>query len=77
MAAVELLAATRDPAYDGGIRPVLGAFRKGGAIPRTTRRRFCLPRLPDGLGDPQLKRRAVERITAYADHAIEFSRKRL
>src|SRR5580693_5833500 len=27
------------------------------------------------LGDPKLKRRAVERITAYADHAIEFSRK--
>ena len=36
---------------------------------------FSYARLPDKLGDPDWKRRAVERITAYADHAIEFSRK--
>ena len=36
---------------------------------------FAYARLPEKLGDPELKRRAVERIAAYADHAIEFSRK--
>ena len=30
---------------------------------------------PKALGDPELKKAAVERITSYADHAIEFSRK--
>jgi len=36
---------------------------------------FAYARLPEGAGDPELKKRAVERMTTYADHAIEFSRK--
>ncbi len=75
MAAVELLAATGDPAYDA-------AFKKSSELAGDAQlyldqleADFSYARLPDKLGDPDWKRRAVERITAYADHAIEFSRK--
>ena len=35
---------------------------------------FAYARLPESLGDPALKKRAVHLIAAYTDHAIEFSR---
>jgi len=75
MAAVELLAATADPVYDG-------AFQRSSELPGKAAlyldqpdADFAYARLPDDLGDPELKQRAVERIAAYADHAIAFSRK--
>ncbi len=75
LAAVELLAATREPAYDE-------AFRQSSELPgpaslylEQPEADFAYARLPDALGDPELKKRAVERIAAYADHAIAFSRK--
>jgi hypothetical protein len=33
-------------------------------------------RLPDHVGDPDLQKQAIDLISAYVDHAIEFSRKR-
>ncbi len=76
MAAVELLAATRDPAYDA-------AFRQSSELVRNGEFRyldqpgadFAYARLPEGVGDPELKKQASDLIAAYADHAIEFSRK--
>ena len=75
MAAVELLAATKDRAYDA-------AFQQSSELTTPDKlyldqpgADFAYARLPEGLGDPELKRRAVKRITAYADHAIQFSRK--
>ena len=76
MAAVELLAATRDPAYDAAFKQSSELVRKGelryleqlGAD-------FAYARLPEGVGDPELKKQASDLIAAYADHAIEFSRK--
>ena len=76
MAAVELLAATRDPAYDAAFQQSSELVKKGelryldqlGAD-------FAYARLPDDVGDPELKKQAIDLIAAYADHAIEFSRK--
>jgi len=76
MAAVELLAATREPAFDA-------AFKESSELSKKGELRyldqldadFAYARLPEGVGDPELKKRAVHLITAYADHAIEFSRK--
>ncbi len=76
MAAVELLAATRDPVFDA-------AFKESSELTRKGELRyldqldadFAYARLPEGLGDPELKQQAVHLIAAYADHAIEFSRK--
>jgi endoglucanase len=75
MAAVELLAATRDPAYDE-------AFHQSSELSKKGELRyldqldtdFAYARLPEGLGDPELKKQAVHLIAAYADHAIAFSR---
>ena len=75
MAAVELLAATRDPAYDEAFKQSSELSGKPALYLDQLGADFAYARLPDGLGDPELKKRAVERITAYADHAIEFSRK--
>ena len=75
MAAVELLAATRDPAYAAAFAQSSELAGKAALYLEQLAADFAYARLPDGLGDPQLKRHAVERITAYADHAIEFSRK--
>ena len=76
MAAVELLAATREPAFDNAFKESSELTQKGelryldqpGAD-------FAYARLPDGVGDPELKKQATLVIAGYADHAIEFSRK--
>ena len=76
MAAVELLAATRDPAFDK-------AFKQSSELAKKGELRyldqldtdFAYARLPEGVGDAELKKRASDWIAAYADHAIEFSRK--
>ena len=76
MAAVELLAATREPAYDAAFKQSSELTQPG--EPRYLEQLgadFAYARLPAGLGDPELKKQAVRLITAYADHALEFSRK--
>ncbi len=75
MAAVELLAATRDPAYDEAFKQSSELSGKAALYMDQPGADFAYARLPEGVGDPELKKRAVERITAYADHAIAFSRK--
>ena len=75
MAAVELLAATRDPAFDAAFKQSSELAQKNG--PRYLEQLgadFAYARLPDGLGDAALKKIAVDRIAAYADHAVAFSR---
>ncbi len=75
LAAVELLATTRDPQFDKAFRTSTelheNAYNNYMDQPEAN---FAYARLPQGLGDPELKKRAVQRIVAYADHAIEFSR---
>ena len=76
MAAVELLAATRDPAFDEAFKQSSELVRKGELrYLDQLDADFAYARLPDNLGDPELKKQAVHLIAAYADHAIEFSRK--
>ncbi len=74
-AAVELLAATRDPAYGEAFRQSSELSGQTALYLDQLATDFAYARLPDNLGDPELKQRAVARIVAYADHAIEFSRK--
>jgi endoglucanase len=74
-AAVELLAATRDPAYDAAFKQSTELVREPVLYLDQLGADFAYARLPADLGDPELKARAVARIVAYADHAIEFSRK--
>jgi endoglucanase len=69
------LAATRDPAYDEAFQQSSELGGKAALYLDQLGADFAYARLPDNLGDPKLKKRAVERITTYADHAIEFSRK--
>jgi len=73
MAAVELLAATKDPAYDAAFKQSTELTKDElyMAQPDTD---YAYARLPDGVGDPELKRKAANRIVTYADHAIAFSR---
>ncbi len=76
LAAVELFAATREPVFDA-------AFKESSELSKKGELRYldqleadiAYARLPEGVGDPELKKQAVHLITAYADHAIEFSRK--
>jgi endoglucanase len=75
MAAVELLAATREAAFDEAFKQSSELSGKAALYLDQPDADFAYARLPDNLGDPELKKRAVERITTYADHAIEFSRK--
>jgi len=75
MAAVELLAATRDPAYDEAFKQSSELSGKAALYMDQPAADFAYARLPEGVGDPELKKRAAERITTYAGHAIEFSRK--
>jgi endoglucanase len=75
MAAVELLAATRDAAYDAAFKQSTELSGNGGLYLEQPGADFAYARLPANLGDPDLKKRAVARITAYADHAIAFSQK--
>ena len=75
-AAVELYAATREPAFHE-------AFKKSTELAQEPAPRyldqsgadFTYARLPDDLADPVLKKRAVALFTAYADYAIDFSHK--
>jgi endoglucanase len=75
MAAVELLAATLDPEYDQAFKQSSELAGSATLYLDQMAADFAYARLPNQLGDPELKRRAVERIAAYADYAIEFSRK--
>jgi endoglucanase len=75
MAAVELLAATLEPAYDRAFKESSELAGKPALYLDQLEADFAYARLPDGLGDPELKKKAVARITQYAGHAIEFSRK--
>jgi endoglucanase len=76
LAAVELLAATRQPAYDAAFKTSSELTKKGELrYLDQLDADFAYARLPVGVGDPELKKQAVHLITAYADHAIEFSRK--
>jgi endoglucanase len=75
LAAVELLAATREPAFDAAFKASSELTRKGELrYLDQLDADFAYARLPEGVGDPELKKQAVRLITAYADHAIEFSR---
>ena len=69
------LAATRDPAYDEAFKQSSELSGKVALYLDQPGADFAYARLPEGVGDPELKKRAVERITTYADHAIAFSRK--
>jgi endoglucanase len=75
MAAVELLAATGEPAYDTAFKQSSELTGKSGLYLEQAGADFAYARLPANLGDPELKRKAAARITAYADHAMAFSRK--
>jgi endoglucanase len=77
MAAVELLAATGNPDFDQAFQQSseLVGSGKSALYLDQLEADFAYARLPVKLGDLKLKRSAVEHITAYADHAIEFSRK--
>jgi len=74
MAAVELLAATRDPIFDAAFAQSTELHKSEQFLsqPHTD---FAYARLPDGLGDAALKQKATARILAYADYAAEHSRK--
>jgi endoglucanase len=74
MAAVELLAATREPAYDAAFHRSSELVSKPGLYLDQPDADFAYARLPEDLGDPELKKKAAARISAYADHAIRFSR---
>ncbi|MGA2255690.1 MAG: glycoside hydrolase family 9 protein [Thermoguttaceae bacterium] len=76
MAAVELLAATRDPAFDEAFKQSSELAKKGGLrYLDQLDADFAYARLQEGVGDPALKMHAIDLIATYADHAIEFSRK--
>ncbi len=74
MAAVELLAATRDPAYDRAFQQSSELGGSDALYMDQLGADFAYARLAEDVGDPKLKQRAVQRITTYADHAISFSR---
>lgn len=74
LAAVELLAATRDTAYDAAFAQSTELTNKDALYLDQPEADFAYARLPKGLGDEALKQTAVQRIAKYADHAITFSR---
>jgi len=73
-AAVELLAATRDQVYHGAFRQSSELAGQPALYLDQLGADFAYARLPAELADAELQREAVRRITAYADHAIAFSR---
>ena len=75
VAAVELLAATKDPAYDAAFRQSSELTGKDKVYLDQPGADFAYARLPKGLGETELKQKAVRWITAYADQAIALSRK--
>ena len=74
-AAVELLAATGDPALDAAFKESTELAGKPPLYMDQLGASFAYARLPEGSGEPGLKKEAVRRISAYADHALDFSRK--
>lgn len=74
LAAVELLAATGQNAFDEAFRQSSELADRSALYMDQLPANFAYARLPDALGDAQWKRAAVERIVKYADHAIAFSR---
>lgn len=76
LAAVELLAATRDPKFDEAFKKSTELYEeRWNHYMDQPEANFAYARLPEGLGDADLKRLARERILAYADHAIAFSQR--
>ena len=73
MAAVELLAATRDPIFDQAFHESSELADDEALYLAQAGADFAYARLPDGFGDAALKQQAVSRFAKYADHAIEFS----
>ncbi len=75
LAAAELLAATRDVRYDSAFKECTELHEeRWNHYMDQPAANFAYARLPEGVGDTDLKRRARERILAYAEHAIAFSR---
>jgi len=77
MAAVELLAATRDASYDAAFQQSCTLLTEDTLYhdPEQVDAAFAYVRLPQGLGNAEVKRRLTAQITRLADYAIEFSRK--
>lgn len=77
MAAVELLAATREPRYDSAFRQSSTLLTEDSLYhdPEQVDAAFAYIRLPQGLGDAEVKRRLTAQILRLADYAIECSRK--
>lgn len=85
LAAVELLAATGEERYDLAYRestqigpevPAMTGIMRSDLYlePYQMEAAFAYARLPEALGDANLKKRIKNRIAAYAEHAIEISR---
>lgn len=76
-AAVELLAATRNPAYDAVFQQSCTLLTEDTLYhdPEQVDAAFAYARLPQGLGSPEVKRKLTAQITRCADYAIEFSKK--
>lgn len=74
-AAVELFAATRDPAFDQAFHESTELTDTQALYLDQPESDFAYARLPAGLGDAALKQAAVARFVKYADHALAFSRK--
>ncbi|GIV19953.1 MAG: hypothetical protein KatS3mg023_1704 [Armatimonadota bacterium] len=77
LAAVELFAATRNPAYDTAFQQSSTLLTEDSLYydPEQVDAAFAYARLPQGLGSSEVKRKLVAQITRVADHAIEFSKK--
>jgi endoglucanase len=72
-AAVELLAATGDAAYDQAFHQSTELTDAKALYLDQPAADFAYARLPAGLGDAALKAAAVARFAKYADHALAFS----
>ncbi len=77
MAAVELLAATRNPTYDAVFQQSSTLLTEDTLYhdPEQVDAAFAYTRLPQGLGSSEVKRKLTAQITRCADYAIEFSMK--
>ncbi|MCS6830034.1 MAG: glycoside hydrolase family 9 protein [bacterium] len=77
LAAVELLAATRNPAYDTAFQQSSTLLTEDTVYhdPEQVDAAFAYARLPQGVGTPEVKRKLTAQIVRLADHAIEFSKK--
>ncbi len=77
MAAVELLAATRNAAYDLAFQQSSTLLTEDAPYhdPEQIDAAFAYVRLPQGLGASEIKRKLTAQITRCADFAIDFSKK--